>query len=100
MRSFPIALGFALVIATAGLSATQAGQPASQHEHGGSPGRLGTVHFDTSCAPAVLKEFDRGVALLHSFWFTAAIQSFDSVLKEDPQCVMARWGLAMEFSQT
>jgi len=97
MRSFPIALGFALVIATAGLSATQAGQPASQHEHGGSPGRLGTVHFDTSCAPAVRKEFDRGVALLHSFWFTAAIQSFDGVLKEDPQCVMARWGLAMSW---
>jgi hypothetical protein len=85
-----------LGVAASILVAAQAAQQ-PQHEHGTPAGRLGTVHFDTSCAPAVQKEFDRGVALLHSFWFTAAIQSFDNVLKGDPQCVMAHWGIAMSW---
>ena len=68
------------------------------HEHGGAPtGRLGTVHFDTSCSAAVRQEFDHGVALLHSFWFSAALQSFNTVLKTDPRCVMAQWGIAMSW---
>jgi len=29
--------------------------------------QLGTVHFPVSCAPAVQKPFERGIALLHSF---------------------------------
>jgi hypothetical protein len=65
------------------------------HDHGAPAGRLGTVHFETSCASSVRQEFDRGVALLHSFWFSAAIQSFNTVLKTDPRCVMAQWGIAM-----
>jgi hypothetical protein len=58
---------------------------------------VGVVHFGTSCAPAVQKEFDRGVALLHSFWFSAAIESFNTVLRGDPRCVMAHWGIAMSW---
>src|SRR5687768_10406262 len=54
-----------------------------QHDHGSPDGRLGTVHFATSCDKAVAQEFDRGVALLHSFWFSAAIEAFNSVLKND-----------------
>ncbi len=68
-----------------------------QHEHGAAAGRLGQVHFATSCAPAVQQEFDRGVALLHSFWFSAAIESFNTVLKTDPRCAMAHWGIAMSW---
>ena len=68
-----------------------------QHEHGTPTGRIGTVHFETSCAPAVRETFDRGVALLHSFWFSAAIKAFDEVLAGDPQCVMAQWGKAMSW---
>src|SRR5258708_6516936 len=30
--------------------------------------QLGTVTFPVSCAPSVQKPFERGVALLHSFW--------------------------------
>jgi tetratricopeptide (TPR) repeat protein len=70
---------------------------AGQHGHGASPGRLGTVHFATSCAPAVQPTFDRGIALLHSFWFSAAVESFTAVLKDDPRCVMAHWGIAMSW---
>jgi tetratricopeptide (TPR) repeat protein len=68
-----------------------------QHEHGAPSGRLGTVHFATSCSPAVTKDFDRGVALLHSFWFSAAIEAFNGVLKTDPTCAMAYWGIAMSW---
>jgi hypothetical protein len=70
---------------------------ARQHDHGAPAGRLGAVHFDTSCAPAVQPEFDRGVALLHSFWFSAAVESFTTVLKGDPRCTMAHWGVAMSW---
>jgi len=73
---------------------------AAQHEHdmaGASPGRLGTVHFATSCSPDVEKEFDRGVALLHSFWFSAAIEVFSGVPQKDPGCAMAHWGIAMSW---
>jgi hypothetical protein len=89
------ALSLAMTSALVPVSAAY--QQAEQHDHGGHGGRLGTVHFTTSCAPAVQKEFDRGVALLHSFWFSAAIQSFNSVLKGDPRCVMAHWGIAMSW---
>jgi hypothetical protein len=68
-----------------------------QHDHGAPTGRLGTVHFATSCSKAVAQEFDRGVALLHSFWFSAAIEAFNGVLKSDPACAMAHWGLAMSW---
>ncbi len=71
-------------------------QTPSQHEHAGAPPeRLGTVHFDTSCATAVTAEFDRAVALLHSFWFRAAIDAFTAVTARDPACGMAYWGIAL-----
>ena len=70
-----------------------AAQTPSQHEHAGAPPeRLGTVHFATSCAPAVSGDFDRAVALLHSFWFRAAIDAFTAVTAKDPACGMAYWG--------
>src|SRR5919107_846866 len=68
-----------------------------QHDHGNPEGRLGTVHFATSCDKAVADTFDHGVALLHSFWFSAAIDSFNIVLKTDPTCAMAHWGIAMSW---
>ncbi len=69
--------------------------PAQQHEHPGTPERLGTVHFETSCSAAVRDKFDRAVALLHSFWYSAAIDAFTEVAKADPKCAMAHWGVAM-----
>src|SRR5438874_350115 len=57
--------------------------------------RLGTVHLATSCSPAVAAQFDRGLALLHSFEFGASIQSFNQVLAADSTCAMAYWGIAL-----
>jgi hypothetical protein len=86
-----------VVMVSAALGSAPAAQQADQHEHGAVSGRLGAVHLTTSCAPAVQKDFDRGVALLHSFWFSAAIDAFNTVLKSDPRCVMAHWGIAMSW---
>ena len=66
-----------------------------QHEHPAGTERLGVVHFETSCAAAVRDPFDRAVAMLHSFWYSAAIDAFNDVLKTDPKCAMAHWGIAM-----
>ncbi|HXJ86215.1 MAG TPA: hypothetical protein VMS18_05320 [Candidatus Binatia bacterium] len=67
---------------------------AQEHEH--PPGeKLGTVHFSTSCNPAAQKEFDRAVALLHSFQFSRAIQAFQAALKNDSTCGIAYWGIAL-----
>jgi len=59
------------------------------------PARLGTVSFHISCAPAVRAEFNRGVALLHSFAFAAAHTTFRKIAAKDPQCAIAHWGVAM-----
>jgi tetratricopeptide (TPR) repeat protein len=71
--------------------------PAMQHPHetGQPPQRLGQVQFKTSCSPAVQADFNRAVALLHSFWFNAAAATFTGVAEKDPSCGIAWWGVAM-----
>src|SRR5688572_12718454 len=61
------------------------------------PERLGKVVFPTSCDAKVQANFERGVALLHSYWFAEARRTFDAVLQQDPACVMAYWGLAVNY---
>ena len=70
----------------------------AQHEHPASataPEKLGTVSFETSCAPTVRGEFNRAVALLHSFEFRPAMESFTRVLERDGSCAIAYWGIAL-----
>jgi tetratricopeptide (TPR) repeat protein len=59
--------------------------------------KLGKVVFPTSCDPNVQAEFDRGVAMLHSYWFLKARRTFEGILKQDPNCAMAYWGVAMDL---
>src|SRR5664279_1784111 len=66
------------------------------HDHP-APEKLGTVSFPTSCAPAVQEQFERAVALLHSFAYSAAENAFQSVTVADPKCAMAHWGIAMTY---
>ena len=56
--------------------------------------QLGNVSFPTSCDPKVQAQFERGVAMLHSFWYTAAEKTFRDVVEQDPSCAIARWGFA------
>ncbi|HEY2459980.1 MAG TPA: hypothetical protein VGI16_04200 [Candidatus Acidoferrum sp.] len=67
-----------------------------QHQHSSDEGeRVGNVEFLTSCAAAVQPDFNRAVAMLHSFWYQKAAETFATVEKQDPSCGMAGWGVAM-----
>jgi hypothetical protein len=57
--------------------------------------QLGTVHFQTSCSPAAQPQFDRAVALLHSFFYPETEKAFRVVIATDSNCAMAYWGLGM-----
>jgi tetratricopeptide (TPR) repeat protein len=67
---------------------------AQEHQHGNGE-KLGTVRFATSCNEAAQTEFNRAVALLHSFQFSRAIEGFNAVLKNDATCGIAYWGIAL-----
>jgi hypothetical protein len=74
--------------------------PSAQHQHGSTlaPSQAfgnESVSFATSCAEAVQDRFNLAVALLHSFWFTQAIDNFEQVAAEDPSCAIAHWGVAL-----
>ena len=57
-------------------------------------GQVGRVKFTSSCDPKVQAELERGVAMLHSFWYSAGEKAFRDVLVQDPSCTVANWGIA------
>src|SRR2546423_14178664 len=69
------------------------------HAHEGMAGKppeqLGRVEFPVSCNAAAQQEFNRAMALFHSFWFEPARKSFANVFEHDNQCGMAHWGIAL-----
>jgi hypothetical protein len=56
---------------------------------------LGRVHFDTSCTPQAQEKFDRGLAMVHSFFYPNSVQAFTEAATADPQCAIAYWGIAI-----
>ena len=60
-----------------------------------SSNQLGTIEFPTSSFGPAQKHFIRGVAALHSFWYTEAINAFEKSTIADPDFAMGYWGLAM-----
>ena len=86
----------ALIVAAAlalPLSAQSHDEP--KDASGRPPEKLGKVHFPTSCSKAAQPLFERGVALLHSFWFPEGLKTFNEVLQLDPSCSIAYWGIAV-----
>jgi tetratricopeptide (TPR) repeat protein len=71
------------------------GANAQHHEHALAGEKLGTVAFATSCSAAAQPQFNRAVALLHSFEFLRAIDGFGATLATDPSCAMVEWGIAL-----
>ena len=57
--------------------------------------QAGKVHFPISCSADAQQQFDRAVAILHSFWYEEAAKEFAAVADTDPSCAMAQWGVAM-----
>jgi len=87
----------ALVVIVASLLGGLALADEGHHHEDLTAGQLGTVHFPVSCAASVRQPFDRGVALLHSFWYEEAEKQFAEIEKDDPSCAMAHWGVAMSL---
>jgi tetratricopeptide (TPR) repeat protein len=79
-----------IVVATI-IAALSGSAPAQQDE------KLGKLSFPTSCDPKVQAEFERGVAMIHSYWFLIARRTFEGILRQDPNCAMAHWGIALDL---
>lgn len=76
------------------LLAPTLGHAQADHHHA-SPEALGSVTFTTSCSSTVQPQFNRAVALMHSFQFSNAIEAFDAILVTEPSCSIAYWGIAL-----
>jgi hypothetical protein len=91
-----------LMVAALGFLAASSGY-AQQHEHSDPmpvDAKLGAVSFAISCKAALQPEFNRAVALLHSFWHSEAQRVFEKIASSDPNCAIAYWGVAMsDFNQ-
>ena len=68
------------------------GRAQDAHNHGG---QIGEAHFAVSCRPQAQAQFDRAIALLHSFDYAVAEGAFKAVAEADPGCAMAWWGAAL-----
>src|SRR5438309_5634237 len=82
VRSLPLTLAVLVALGAGGVTAQD---------------KVGTVHFPTSCSAPVQGDFERAVAMLHSFWFSASTAAFAAVAQSDPGCAMAHWGVAMNL---
>ena len=88
MSTFAISAAVAVLLFAPGANA-------QDHKHASATEKLGTVAFATSCSAAAQPQFNRAVALLHSFEFLRAIEAFGATLTTDPSCAMAEWGIAL-----
>src|SRR5437016_978802 len=82
VKSLPLTLAVLLALGAGGVTAQA---------------KVGTVHFATSCSATGQQDFERAVAMLHSFWFSASTSAFTAVAQSDPACGIAHWGVAMNL---
>jgi len=96
MRIAPVLLAVALVLLAPARASAQ-----HEHDHAHTvPEGFGTIHFPTSCKPELSSDFERAVAMLHSFAYPEAATAFAAVAAKDPNCAMAQWGIAMSYFHT
>jgi hypothetical protein len=89
---------FICMVLLVGVCAAFVPPAVAQHEHpAGDPGKLGKVSFSVSCEPSVQPQFSSAVAMLHSFWYEKASDTFAAIAQKDPTCGMAYWGIAMTY---
>src|SRR6516165_10240458 len=85
---------FAGLTAVAALSGISVAPAFSQEENNQ---RLGVVHFPTSCNETAQRRFDRAMRYQHSFWYRESRGIFEDVVKADPECGIAYWGIALSY---
>jgi hypothetical protein len=91
-------INFICMVLLVGVYAAFVPPAVAQHEHpAGDPSKLGKVSFPVSCEPSVQPQFSSAVAMLHSFWYEKASDTFAAVAQKDPTCGMAYWGIAMTY---
>src|SRR3989441_1043891 len=73
------------------------GRLAAQEPHPHQAEALGRVVFPVSCTPEAQTRFERAVALLHSFWYERAADTFREAVVADTACAMGYWGQAMSL---
>ena len=89
---------FTSIVLLVGMCAAFVAPAVAQHEHpAGDVSKLGKVSFAVSCDPSVQPQFSSAVAMLHSFWYEKASDTFAAVAEKDPTCGMAYWGIAMTY---
>src|SRR6266567_943525 len=57
--------------------------------------KFGEVNFPISCSAAAQTQFNRAVAMLHSFFFPETVKAFTALAQQEPSCAMAYWGIAI-----
>ena len=57
--------------------------------------KLGEVNFPISCSAAAQAQFNRALAMLHSFFFPETVKAFTALARQEPSCAMAHWGIAI-----
>ena len=70
-----------LLVATTAVAVLSTGSALAAN----SAKHLGKVQFETSCTPAAQKLFNQGMLYQHSFWYRSSKQTFEDVLKADPE---------------
>src|SRR5579863_32740 len=100
MRRFRTIIGVAVILSawlmmSAGNAARSTARTSITESEPAPSDQLGRVTFPTSCSPAVQATIEKGVALLHSFQYQQAEQTFTDASKQDSGCAMAYWGKAM-----
>src|SRR3989454_7729115 len=73
------------------------GRLAAQEPHPHQAEALGRVVFPVSCTPEARTRFEQAVALLHSFWYEKAADTFRDAGAVDSTCAMGYWGQAMSL---
>src|SRR5215471_14512606 len=86
-----------LLVPVLGASISLLADDQEHHREDMAEAQVGTVHFPSSCARSVEKPIERGVAMLHSFWYEEAEKEFTQIEQDDPRCPIARWGVAMSL---
>ncbi len=62
---------------------------------GANAEKLGQVQFKTSCTPVAQRQFERALAMLHSFYFPETVKAFAAIPETDASCAIAYWGIAV-----
>ncbi|WP_404363200.1 hypothetical protein [Marinobacter sp.] len=90
-------LGLAVLFSSLGFSLPLAAQQTLDNSHAADA--IGTVNFQAACDKAVRADVDHALGMIHHMMYTQARGEFEAVVRADPGCAMAHWGIATALFQ-